>query len=482
MGFLGLFAKDFAGAVMVESYAEFIRRDGNMNAQRIIHVLLNNLTSTSIKMGMTHANKHVISVRRIYSKLFPPPVGTSSKVAAHRLKLCIRDGRARGAMEELSRISSLADPSIAQLLSYSLLTAMLRGMVQVVHEMLRRGFPANVNTRILGARQNALFPTYFHLALATQDTETIMSFLRRSVDLKETWHGLGPLHLSALLQDTTVLEVLLARGADPLIYTTTTQYSLICRLFASTPDAPRVPVSRPIYAVDIAALAQNRGGLEALMRQAPQSVSHSQLLLHILDDLDLSIRMINLGAEIRSKLPNGSTLLHTKVRAKKPEMLSFYLALGLDVDAKDKKGRSPLEVAIADKDDAAIWVLLLHHAHVLAAFSSDASLLRVQGGAWSPSEDLAEQIRAHKAAASRVEISAKKQRSRFAISRLLYPKKKTLEKSVATLNTKLEKLTERAQKEMLEIKGERIYEIFAQMVSKHPDRRGDDPAGANNSY
>lgn len=457
-----------------DSYTEFIKSDKQMDTQRTIHVLLSRLTSTSIKMGMAHTRRSELGLRRIYSKLFPPSTDVASKVSAHRLKLHIRDRNIRSSLEEVSKITSLSDPSIASVLNYCFLSALLGEMAPVVHEMLRRGFPTSVNNRVLGTRKNALFPTYFHMALATQNTEIIMSFFRRTVDVMETWHGLGPLHLAVLMRDTQPLQILLAKGSDPLVYTSAVQSNLISSLRSSELAKSIPEFNRPIYPVDLAALVENWAAVEILIAHFPSSLLHSQFLLHTVSNVSVAVKAVNAGASTELLLPDGSSLLHTMARNEDHASLLLYLLLGLSPGARDRCGRDPLSIAAELGDCVSAWLLLAHGASVPDSLKESEAVRKVTEGGWRPEAATMRVLEAAEAEARKVKVVEKKKKSRFRISRLLYPRERTVEKLVLDINTKLKVLNIRAEKEVEAIQEEKVCDVFSQMVSRNPKKDHED--------
>ena len=58
-------------------------------------------------------------------------------------------------------------------------------------------------------------------------------------------------------------------------------------------------------------------------------------------------RILELGADLSQKDDNGETLLHSAARHVNPEMVALLLDRGLDINATDNRGRTPIFRATA---------------------------------------------------------------------------------------------------------------------------------------
>lgn len=430
---------------MHQTYAEYMEEDANACEQRRSLLMLQELTLAGIKTGVIRTNKQEISVRRIYSKLFPSAHYASSQVALHRMKLYLQDGMEKEAVDQLKHVFSISDTSICEILNHCFLLALAGRMSAVIRAFFARGFPQSVNARIYGGRSSSMFPTYFHLALASQNLSIIMLFFRRTIDYQETWHGLGPVHLAAVNSDIRVLDMLLSYGANPMEYTTTAHYELMQSILKKEPPKGWLRDARPIYPIDLAAAAGNWGALLLLMRKAPKSVEHSQHLLHILSSLEMSVKAINIGARVESSLADFSTLLHTKAIEQRPEMLAFYLALGVPADARDRRGRTALGLALERNHRESIWVLMQHGATVPPEYLEHATVRDIRAGKLRPSPDALERLEYYRAAAEHAVPAKPRKKSRFSISRLLLNGERSLKSTILGTNAKIEKTRRLAQ-------------------------------------
>ncbi|KAI5187174.1 hypothetical protein NEHOM01_1983 [Nematocida homosporus] len=450
---------------MQQSYTDFIRSDHSMFTQRMIHIILQRLTAQGVQEGIFRASKNDLSMKRLYKKLFPSSQSSSSLVAAHRLKLHLQDGMEKEALEQMRKISSFTDSSIFCLLNHSFLLALIGKMPMIVEAFLSKGFPPSINSRVLGTHKNIVFPTYFLLALAVQNLSIIMLFFKRNIDYLETWHGLGPVHLAAVNPDIRVLDMVLGHG-NALEYTTTMHYSLLCSLSKKETDLQKMIGGRPIYPIDLAAVAGNWGALLLLIKKAPKSAKLSQNLLHILNGLDMSINAIQQGATIDQTLFDGSTVLHTKAYSNRAAMAAFYLGCGLSTEEKNKKGDTPLLVALKQSHQETSWVLVQHGAIVPPTYATHPIILAINEG-WAPDTTIQDQINYYYQAGTQA-LPLPKPPSRFSITGILNPMKKNYKYEMNKLNNKIERISTAIQSTLTELPKEEIYDQFIKMVSKRP--------------
>ncbi|EHY65320.1 hypothetical protein NERG_01766 [Nematocida ausubeli] len=449
---------------MHKPYSEFIERDSKMSLQRMIYIALQSLTEKGIQEGLFRGSKTDLSMRSIYNKLFPSTHNSSDFIEAHRLRLYVQDGMEKEALEQLRKIKYFDDKTIFFLLNQSFLFATVNKMANVIEAFFLKGFPRNVNTRIFGSRSNIAFPTYFLLALAVQNLAIIMLFFKRTIDYHESWHGLGPVHLAAVNSDIRVLDMVLTYGGSPMEFTTTLQYCLLNNLFKKQ-DMQYNVAGRPIYPVDLAAVSNNWGCFLLLMNKCPKCAVHSQHLLHILNSLEMIIKAINIGARIDIPLEDSSTILHTKTYHNKPELVSFYIALNLPIDALNRAHVSPLSLALELEYREVAWVLLMNKAKISESMRMHPIIQDIQAG-WKPDSALLDKIEYYKHAASYVEIVDHKPKGRFSIRRILTREKSTLEDSLKKLNQKIERVEKSAEETFKALPKEELYEKFTEVVGK----------------
>jgi len=460
---------------MSQTYPEFIKADENMCEQRKTHLLLENYTLSAIREGLLKSHKTDISMSGIYNRLFPSSHNKSSHVAAHRLRLFLQDGCEREAIEQIEKIASFADPYVRSIANHSFLLALTGKMPGVVSTFFSRGFPKSVNSRIFGSKDSYMFPTYFHLALAAQNLSTILLFFKRTIEYQETWHGLGPVHLSAINPDIRVLDMVLTRGGNPMEFTTTVQYSFIQGLSAKR-DALRnaesegpgikgsIESGRPIYPIDLAAVSGNWGALLFLMNKCPKSAIHSQHILHILNSLEMVVKAINIGARVQTSLFNGATLLHTKSLQNRPEMVAFYLALGVSPETRNKDGKTPLQVSAEKQHRECLWVLMKGGADVPEELLLDERVREIAEGRWRPAEKALEKIERYRESASLAVVVRPKAKSRFSIMRLLHLEQKTGDGTVQKTNEKIEKVGKAAQAAAGKLEEHSMYERYMETL------------------
>jgi ankyrin repeat protein len=71
-----------------------------------------------------------------------------------------------------------------------------------------------------------------------------------------------------------------------------------------------------------------------------------------------------LQQKIENKLIDPHTLIHQAILENNPEVINFFLAHGVDVDYPDENDMSPLTIAILNRCNYALDVLLANHANV----------------------------------------------------------------------------------------------------------------------
>lgn len=447
------------------SYPEFIEKDSNMSIQRMIHITLQSLTERAVKEGLFRTSKGELSMRSVYSKLFPPMHNSSDFIEAHRLKIYIQDGMEKEALEQIRKIKSFSDKALFPLLNHTFILALVSKLPSVIEAFFSRGFPRSVNSRIFGSKNSIVFPTYFHLALAAQNLAIIMLFFRRTIDYHETWHGLGPVHLTAVNPDIRVLDMVLTYGGNPMEITTTLHYSLLNNLCRKK-EIQYSGAGRPIYPVDLAAVSNNWGSLLLLMKKSPKCAAYSQHLLHILNSLEMTIKAINIGARVDVPLADGSTILHTKTYHNKPELVAFYLALKVPMDIKNKEGFTPLSLALNLGYKEVAWVLVTEGATPCTSYRVHPIVMEIENG-WAPAYAQKEKFRYYKHSASYAEIVKHKSKSRFSIKRILTRENSTIEKAVDKLNQKVQRIEKEANVSFKDLPKEELYEKFIEIMTKY---------------
>ncbi|KAI5171778.1 hypothetical protein NEFER03_1083 [Nematocida sp. LUAm3] len=451
---------------MQQSYSEFIRTDHAMGTQRILHIMLGSITGESIREGIFKSNKTDIGMGSLYNRLFLSTTSSTQRIAAHRLRLYLQDGMEKEAVEQLEKILFIHDSSIFPILNQSFIMAVVSKMPGVVQAFLIRGFPKSINSRIFGGNKNLLFPTYFHLALGVQNLSVIMAFFKRTIDYQETWHGIGPVHLAAINPDIRILDMVLTHG-NPLEYTTTIHYELLCCLIKRKEEVELLREGRPIYPIDLAVLANNWGALLLLMRKAQKSIRLSQHLLHILNSFEMAAKAITLGARVEQLTATGASILHTKASMNKAEMCAFYIGYGVSLEEKNYNGETPLMCALKKGNKEASWVLIKHGANITPALASHPIFLEILHG-WEPEAALREKIEHYKYAGSQT-LKHPKPKSRFSITGLFNPGKYTVEQDIQKINSKIEKLSHHLHvSSTRSLSTKEAYEEFLKLISKQP--------------
>ncbi len=101
-------------------------------------------------------------------------------------------------------------------------------------------------------------------------------------------------------------------------------------------------------AVDLAIKSENTELLDVLVKDSPKSLSRDTLLKRAIiasPSTEIIQHVLNYGYDINYKDDDGNSLLHFAAMSFYPETVRFFISKGLDLEAVNKMGETPLFVA-----------------------------------------------------------------------------------------------------------------------------------------
>ena len=101
----------------------------------------------------------------------------------------------------------------------------------------------------------------------------------------------------------------------------------------------------------------------------------TDLLSGIIRDLDLTKRVIDMGANIHSKDNHGTSFFHYAASWGTPETISYVLGLGFNINIKSKNGSTPLHLAAYGNTLEAIQLLVDSGANIYATDNNNMNAL-----------------------------------------------------------------------------------------------------------
>lgn len=109
----------------------------------------------------------------------------------------------------------------------------------------------------------------------------------------------------------------------------------------------------------IISLLEMHGAISSTQPQEVYYASDNITQAAINGDLDALIYYQHLGANIHQKYENKTTLLHLAIDSQSENMLVYLLNKGLNIDARDKSGTTPLILASMDIHNLSLLSILL---------------------------------------------------------------------------------------------------------------------------
>lgn len=178
--------------------------------------------------------------------------------------------------------------------------------------------------------------------------------------------GKTPLHTACTERNIQMVELLLSHGADPNILQAARGSGSEFKARTLPSHSTEVNCSSPLVTVcldDSVEIAELLIEADADLN-ATNLIGHSALLATICSHksrLELFDYLIRQGADPLQRDRRGCNGLHYAARANKTDFIQRTLDLGVDVNATDHNGWSPLHWAVASTEDSTEIVRLLTH-------------------------------------------------------------------------------------------------------------------------
>ncbi|PJF18993.1 hypothetical protein PSACC_01188 [Paramicrosporidium saccamoebae] len=258
------------------------------------------------------------------------------------------------------------------------LQALDRGMESLCVMIGEAGFPRSFDDPIFTVKgvlsRVRVLPSYLILAVALGRATVVRMMLTRGANSAEGWLGLTPLLLAPCGEhpkaSTVIARLLLETGADAR--KTISQHQLrrlekMATLLRMTTAIETVCLSktqvRHIYALDMAAAMCNCDTV-VLLLTAMRGGGDSRMCLLTQVDLDITVRLLKMGADMFQRDAEDSTPLHLAARYGRTEnvavsalheaaqgghgpVLQLLISKGGDCTLQDVDGKTPLQLALA---------------------------------------------------------------------------------------------------------------------------------------
>lgn len=256
----------------------------------------------------------------------------------------------------------------------ALLRAAERGHNEIVMRLARDG--ADVNARTSGINSR----TAMHFAIDRNNLELARLLLRSGFALDRTdgtWPS-GPLTLAISTKRYEIAALLLEHGANPNELDRWGNPALAVAI--GNRGAEDLIVARLLVSKGANVLAQDRSGKSILVVAVENG--NAELITAIVArarsagakagdfaqplfsavrarKLDLVHELQRAGADLKSTLPDGMTLLHAGAEAGDVEIVAYLLKQGIDVNVTDRLASTPLHRAVSARNAEDITRLLL---------------------------------------------------------------------------------------------------------------------------
>lgn len=213
---------------------------------------------------------------------------------------------------------------------------------------------------VAAASLSATTGSDYRLVVAPSDHEALALFLldhgANAAQADEL--GMTPLHAAIEFRKTGLVPALLRHGADPNArlgkgglpfrpgdYVARTRYGGATPFWLAA-NAGDVATLRLLAAAGADPHLANQGGVTPLMVAAGQGQTDSRMAPY--EDLLDAVKYlaVELGADINATDAAGQTAMHGAASASADAVIEFLAARGAAVDAKDQRGRTPVDVAL----------------------------------------------------------------------------------------------------------------------------------------
>lgn len=137
-------------------------------------------------------------------------------------------------------------------------------------------------------------------------------------------------------------------------------------------------------AVDLAIKSENTELLDVLVKDSPKSLSRDTLLKRTIiasPSTEIIQHVLDYGYDINYKDEDGNTILHFAAMSFYPETVRFFISKGLDLEAVNKMGETPLFVAAKKNGNLEIIEIFIEAgANVKTTCNGGANLLIIAAG------------------------------------------------------------------------------------------------------
>lgn len=248
------------------------------------------------------------------------------------------------------------------------LQALDKGMESICVMIGEAGFPKSFDDPIFTATRRiltrstilpsyttltkfAILPSYLILAIALGKATVVKMMLSRGSNLSAScWLGLTPLLLAPCGQhpksSTIITRLLLEAGADPRIpisQTSLRKLERMATILRMEAESEAIQISKAqvkkIYPLDMAASMMNCDVvillLNEMLRGGRVDIKECRMCLLTQMDLDITVRLIKMGADVEQTDAEGNTPLHIAARYGKTEIVAVLLHSGASLNARN---------------------------------------------------------------------------------------------------------------------------------------------------
>jgi len=109
----------------------------------------------------------------------------------------------------------------------------------------------------------------------------------------------------------------------------------------------------------IITLLKENGAISKTYTQTPTYSAHNIMQAALVGDLNALIYYQHLGANLHQKVDNNTTLLHLSIESNNEALVIYLLNKGLNIDAQDKSGTTPLILSAMEANRYPLLSLLI---------------------------------------------------------------------------------------------------------------------------
>ncbi len=194
------------------------------------------------------------------------------------------------------------------------------------------------------------FADPIHTAAWDGDLAGVQAELDKGVDVNEAdinFYNLAPLHYAAIHGQKEIAELLIEKGADVSANTTTRGTPLHLVTFEGHKENFKL-------------LIAEGADVNAIIVSGPLQFNVGDIALNFTTDSEIAALLRKHGGMTVEELKAGMTPLHAAAGKGLKEIVELLIAEGADVNAKDDKGRTPLDLAIINNETEIADLLRKH--------------------------------------------------------------------------------------------------------------------------